>query len=124
MFAGLRRLCLALSAHVEAIHEELLKVLADISTPLFLRGPVHSTVLGELVDTAGLDAEYSYRNLRQTVELEATTRTLLNDGHTVFIEASPHPVLTLPVQQTVEAAGAQAVVVGTLGATRVVWSGS
>ncbi|CAM5289211.1 hypothetical protein SANTM175S_03779 [Streptomyces antimycoticus] len=71
-------------------------------------------MLGELVDTAGLDAEYWYRNLRQTVELEATTRTLLNDGHTVFIEASPHPVLTLPVQQTVEAAGAQAVVVGTL----------
>ncbi|MBU3871298.1 acyltransferase domain-containing protein, partial [Streptomyces sp. 4503] len=69
---------------------------------------------GELVDTAGLDAEYWYRNLRQTVELEATTRTLLDDGHTVFIEVSPHPVLTLPVQQTVEAAEAQAVVIGTL----------
>ncbi|WP_237288561.1 acyltransferase domain-containing protein [Streptomyces malaysiensis] len=69
---------------------------------------------GELVDTAGLDAEYWYRNLRQTVELEATTRTLLDTGHGVFIEVSPHPVLTLPVQQTVEAADAQAVVVGTL----------
>ncbi|WP_037649356.1 acyltransferase domain-containing protein, partial [Streptomyces hygroscopicus] len=55
-----------------------------------------------------------YRNLRQTVELEATTRTLLDDGHTVFVEASPHPVLMLPVQQTVEASGARAVVVGTL----------
>ncbi|MGP3945522.1 type I polyketide synthase [Streptomyces sp. 6N106] len=101
------------SAHVEAIHEELLKVLADIQ-PRSSEVPFYSTVLGELVDTAGLDAEYWYRNLRQTVELEATTRTLLNAGHTVFIEASPHPVLTLPVQQTVEAAEAQAVVVGTL----------
>ncbi|MBB4780025.1 type I polyketide synthase [Streptomyces rapamycinicus] len=101
------------SAHVEAIHEELLKVLADIS-PRSSEVPFYSTVLGELVDTAGLDAEYWYRNLRQTVELEATTRKLLDDGHTVFIEASPHPVLTLPVQQTVEAAEARAVVVGTL----------
>ncbi|WP_156107367.1 type I polyketide synthase, partial [Streptomyces violaceusniger] len=101
------------SAHVEAIHDELLKVLADIQ-PRSSEVPFYSTVSGELVDTAGLDAEYWYRNLRQTVELEATTRTLLGSGHDVFIEVSPHPVLTLPVQQTVEAAGAQAVVVGTL----------
>ncbi|MGW7622068.1 type I polyketide synthase [Streptomyces antimycoticus] len=101
------------SAHVEAIHEELLKVLADIA-PRSSEVPFYSTVSGELVDTAGLDAEYWYRNLRQTVELEATTRTLLDSGHGVFIEASPHPVLMLPLQQTVEAAEARAVVVGTL----------
>ncbi|MFD8458865.1 type I polyketide synthase [Streptomyces antimycoticus] len=101
------------SAHVEAIHDELLKVLADI-TPRSSEVPFYSTVSGELVDTVGLDAEYWYRNLRQTVELEATTRTLLDSGHGVFIEASPHPVLMLPLQQTVEAAGARAVVVGTL----------
>ncbi|MCQ8190678.1 type I polyketide synthase, partial [Streptomyces rugosispiralis] len=101
------------SAHVEGIREELLEVLAGIE-PRSSEVPFYSTVSGELVDTAGLDAEYWYRNLRQTVELEATTRTLLDEGHTVFIEVSPHPVLTLPVQQTVEAAEAQAVVVGTL----------
>ncbi|MFE5118929.1 type I polyketide synthase [Streptomyces sp. NPDC056669] len=101
------------SAHVEAIREELLKVLADIA-PRSSEVPFYSTVTGELVDTAGLDAEYWYRNLRQTVELETTTRTLLGKGHTTFIEVSPHPVLTLPVQQTVESAEAQAVVVGTL----------
>ncbi|QTI90081.1 type I polyketide synthase [Streptomyces sp. AgN23] len=101
------------SAHVEAIHEELLKVLADIQ-PRSSEVPFYSTVSGELVDTVGLDAEYWYRNLRQTVELEATTRTLLDSGHDVFIEASPHPVLMLPLQQTVEAAGTRAVVVGTL----------
>ncbi|MFF5587887.1 type I polyketide synthase [Streptomyces hygroscopicus] len=101
------------SAHVEAIREELLTVLADIA-PRGSKVPFYSTVSGGLVDTAGLDAEYWYRNLRQTVELEATTRTLLDDGHTVFVEASPHPVLMLPVQQTVEASGARAAVVGTL----------
>ncbi|MGW7657545.1 SDR family NAD(P)-dependent oxidoreductase, partial [Streptomyces tendae] len=101
------------SSHVEGIREELLRVLADLQ-PRSSEVPFYSTVTGELVDTAGLDAEYWYRNLRQTVELESTTRTLLDDGHGVFIEVSPHPVLTLPVQQTVEAAEAQAVVVGTL----------
>ncbi|WP_346168420.1 type I polyketide synthase, partial [Streptomyces javensis] len=101
------------SAHVEAIREELLEVLAGLQ-PRSSEVPFYSTVSGELVDTSGLDAEYWYRNLRQTVELESTTRTLLDDGHGVFIEVSPHPVLTLPVQQTVEAAEAQAVVVGTL----------
>ncbi|OPF72269.1 hypothetical protein VT50_0231640, partial [Streptomyces antioxidans] len=101
------------SAHVEAIREELLTVLADLE-PRVPEVPFYSTVSGELVDTTGLDAEYWYRNLRQTVQLESTTRTLLDAGHGVFIEVSPHPVLTLPVQQTVEAAEAQAVVVGTL----------
>ncbi|EXU62710.1 polyketide synthase, partial [Streptomyces sp. PRh5] len=101
------------SAHVEGIRDELLKVLADIA-PRPSEVPFYSTVSGELVDTAGLDAEYWYRNLRQTVELEATTRALLGSGHGVFVEVSPHPVLTLPVQQTVEATEARAVVVGTL----------
>ncbi|MER5305942.1 type I polyketide synthase [Streptomyces lasiicapitis] len=101
------------SAHVEEIRDELLRVLADLK-PRTSEVPFYSTVFGELVDTAALDAEYWYRNLRQTVELEATTRTLLGSGHGVFVEVSPHPVLTLPVQQTVEAAEAQAVVVGTL----------
>ncbi|WP_078508383.1 type I polyketide synthase [Streptomyces zinciresistens] len=101
------------SAHVEEIRGELLKVLADIA-PRPSQVPFYSTVTGELVDTAGLDAEYWYTNLRQTVELEATTRALLGSGHSTFVEVSPHPVLTLPVQQTVEAADAQAVVVGTL----------
>ncbi|WP_435841811.1 type I polyketide synthase [Streptomyces hygroscopicus] len=101
------------SAHVEEIHQELLRVLAGIE-PRSSQVPFYSTVSGELIDTAGLDAEYWYRNLRQTVELEATTRTLLSNGHGVFIEASPHPVLALPVQQTVESTEARAVVVGTL----------
>nr|ARM20283.1 polyketide synthase [Streptomyces sp. 211726] len=101
------------SAHVEEIREELLKALVDIE-PRSSQVPFYSTVSGEVMDTAGLDAEYWYRNLRQTVELEATTRTLLKDGLTVVVEVSPHPVLTLPVQQTVEAAEARAVVVGTL----------
>ncbi|MFE6692028.1 SDR family NAD(P)-dependent oxidoreductase, partial [Streptomyces sp. NPDC057743] len=61
---------------------------------------------GELTDTAGLDADYWYRNLRQTVRFEDAVRAAVTAGHTTFIEASAHPVLTIGVEQILEAEGA------------------
>ncbi|WP_345025944.1 acyltransferase domain-containing protein, partial [Streptomyces sedi] len=87
---------------VEAIREELLDMLAGI-TPVSARVPFHSTVSGEVVDTAGLDASYWFRNLRQPVRFEEVTRALLEQGHRVFVEASPHPVLAVGVQETIDA---------------------
>ncbi|MFF5809436.1 SDR family NAD(P)-dependent oxidoreductase, partial [Streptomyces sp. NPDC012746] len=52
--------------------------------------------------------------LRQTVELEQATRTLLEQGFGVFIESSPHPVLTVGMQETVEDAGREAAILGSL----------
>ncbi|MFE4801737.1 SDR family NAD(P)-dependent oxidoreductase [Streptomyces sp. NPDC056708] len=76
--------------------------------------PLYSTVTGGLLDTAGMDAEYWYTNLRGTVRLEETTRVLLGAGHGVFVEVSPHPVLAVGLQETFEAAGSDAVALGTL----------
>ncbi|WP_150130547.1 type I polyketide synthase, partial [Streptomyces sp. 150FB] len=87
------------SAHVEEIREELLNALAGL-TPRTGEIPFYSTVTGGLLDTAGLDAEYWYRNLRQTVELERTVRVLADAGHDVFVEVSPHPVLTAAIEET------------------------
>ncbi|MEU1488018.1 type I polyketide synthase, partial [Streptomyces sp. NPDC005752] len=101
------------SAHVERIHDRLLEVLADLS-PRASEVPLYSTVTGELLDTAGMDGEYWYTNLRRTVRLEETTRALLDAGHRVFVEVSPHPVLQLGLQETFEAAGSDAVALGTL----------
>ncbi|MDX3745666.1 SDR family NAD(P)-dependent oxidoreductase [Streptomyces sp. AK08-02] len=102
------------SAHVERIRDELLTVLAGIR-PRPSDIPFYSTVTGEPFDTTGLDAGYWYRNLRQTVEFEQTTRALLTAGHHVLVEVSPHPVLTVPIEETARAAGAEeAVVIGTL----------
>ncbi|MGC0316522.1 type I polyketide synthase [Kitasatospora acidiphila] len=97
------------SAHVEELESELLEVLAPI-VPRSSSVPFYSTVTGGLLDTAGLDAGYWYRNLRQTVELEATVGTLTRDGHSVLVEVSPHPVLTGALRETAP----QAVVAGTL----------
>nr|WLE93518.1 PKS T1(KS-AT-DH-KR-TE) [Streptomyces sp.] len=101
------------SAHVEQIHDELREVLAPVS-PVPGRIPFCSAVTGELVDTATLDAEYWYRNLRQTVEFERATRRLLADGHRVFVEVSPHPVLVPGLQDTIDDTGTAAAAVGTL----------
>ncbi|MEX2975284.1 acyltransferase domain-containing protein, partial [Streptomyces sp. C184] len=101
------------SAHVESIREELLEVLAPV-VPRAAEVPFFSTVTGEWLDTTEMDAGYWFTNLRQTVQLEPAVRALLAADHRVFVEVSPHPVLTMPVQETVEAVGADAVVTGTL----------
>ncbi|WP_331750339.1 type I polyketide synthase [Streptomyces albidoflavus] len=89
------------SAHVEELRAELLDVLAPIE-PKAGRIPVYSTVTGQVEDGSGFDAAYWFTNLRQTVEFETATRKLLADGYGVFVESSPHPVVSLGVQETIE----------------------
>ncbi|WP_256252168.1 type I polyketide synthase [Streptomyces sp. yr375] len=101
------------SPQVERIRADLLDRLAGLE-PRGAEIPFYSTVTGERLDTAVLDAEYWYRNLRQTVHFEETVRELDRAGHRVFVEVSPHPILTTAVQDTVESAGSTAVVVGSL----------
>ncbi|MFD8116345.1 type I polyketide synthase [Streptomyces microflavus] len=101
------------SSHVEEIREQLLAGLKDIS-PRSGAVPFFSTVTGGWLDTKGLDAEYWYRNLRETVEFEQATEVLLADGFRFFVEAGPHPVLGVAVGESLESAGVEAVVLGTL----------
>ncbi|MEU2502978.1 type I polyketide synthase [Streptomyces pseudogriseolus] len=101
------------SAHVESIEAELAELLAPVTAgePSV---PFLSTVTGEWIGAGETDAGYWYRNLRQTVLLEPVVRRLAQSGHGAFLEMSPHPVLTVPVAETVEAADVDAVVVGSL----------
>ncbi|MBP2327047.1 acyl transferase domain-containing protein/acyl carrier protein [Kibdelosporangium banguiense] len=95
------------SAHVECARDKILDALGEI-TPQAGTIPFFSTVTGEVTDA--LDAEYWYQNLRRTVRFEETVRTLAASGHNVFLEMSPHPVLTMSIQDTAE----DAVVIGSL----------
>ncbi|MFL6123021.1 SDR family NAD(P)-dependent oxidoreductase, partial [Actinophytocola sp.] len=101
------------SHHMEALHSPLLDALAGIE-PRAPEVPFFSTVTGEWIDAAVLDAEYWYRNLRRPVRFAEATRALLDQGCGVLIEVSPHPVLAVGVQDTIDAADAPAVVVGSL----------
>jgi polyketide synthase 12 len=105
------------SVEVEEIREELLEGCAAI-IPRSGDVPFYSAVTGGLLDTAELDGEYWYRNLRETVQFERVTRTVLERGCRAFVEVSPHPVLTVGVGETVEAALGDASEVSIVGSLR------
>ncbi|HEX4818224.1 MAG TPA: SDR family NAD(P)-dependent oxidoreductase, partial [Nonomuraea sp.] len=100
------------SAHVDAVESELLDALAPI-TPRAGSLPFHSTVTGTELDGTRLTADYWNRNLRRTVLFQPTVEQLLG-RHGAFVEPSPHPVLTVRIQEIAEAAGKAAAVIGTL----------
>jgi len=89
------------SHQVGRVRDQVLEALSDVhSTTSEL--PFYSTLHGELIDTAELTGEYWYSNLRERVLFEPCVRRLAGDGFRIFVEMSPHPVLTVPVQEIVE----------------------
>ncbi|MDT3397647.1 type I polyketide synthase [Streptomyces sp. B1866] len=101
------------SAQVEAIRDQVLGALKDIR-PRAAEIPFYSTVTGTVFDTTGLDAEYWYTNLRQTVRFADAVRALLADGYRFFVESSAHPVLTVGLTESFEDADTDAAALGTL----------
>ncbi|MFJ5780218.1 type I polyketide synthase [Streptomyces sp. NPDC093094] len=89
------------SPQVTRVRDRVTGPLSDIG-PVSSALPFCSTLHGDFVDTAGLDAGYWYDNLREKVLFETSVRRLAEDGFRVFVEMSPHPVLTVPVQETTE----------------------
>lgn len=61
--------------------------------------PIYSTALGVVTDGSSYDATYWSANLRQPVLFSQMVQHLAADGHNVFIEMSPHPILLPSVQQ-------------------------
>ncbi len=105
--------CAGHSRQADQVRERLLEVLAPVE-PRAARIPFYSAVTGALIDTERLDSTYWWRNLREPVLFEQVTRELLADGRTTFIEASAHPVLTVAVQETLEATESPGAALGTL----------
>ncbi|MDQ1021986.1 type I polyketide synthase [Streptomyces afghaniensis] len=65
------------------------------------RVPVYSTVLDDPRGDCVFDAAHWVANLRRTVRLDRALASAAADGHTAFVEVSPHPVLTGAVADTV-----------------------
>ena len=84
-----------------------------------------STVTGDVLDGALLDAGYWWRNIRQPVRFAAAVAKLAELGCRVFIEIGPHAILQRYIGECLIAAGIKGRVIPTLrrdddGAQRVV----
>ncbi|MGF1660867.1 MAG: type I polyketide synthase [Kineosporiaceae bacterium] len=101
------------SSDVERVREELLDRLAPVA-PRSVEATFLSTVDGRPVDTATLDAHYWYRSLREPVRFGPAVARSIEAGSRIFVECSPHPILSAAVEETAEAAGADVTVVATL----------
>lgn len=112
---GAKRILVDYAAHssqVESVAPALRSIPAGFGTaagesaevPSSTVLPIFSTVTGDLLDPAAMDGTYWYRNLRQPVRFEAAIRAAYERGFRTFVEVSPHPVLTVGIQETLDSA--------------------
>ena len=92
------------SPTVAEAREQLLESAAAIS-PLAGEVPFYSSVEAGPVDMSKLDAEYWYRNARETVRFGPAVQRVISQGYRRFVEVSPHPVLAVPLQEAFAEAG-------------------
>ena len=101
------------SAQVEELRETLRESLSGLR-PRTGDIAFISAVTGAGLDTSILDGDYWFANLRQPVLFEQAVRWAYEHGYRTFIESSPHPVLTVGIQESLEDYGDDHSVVGTL----------
>lgn len=87
------------SPQVDPILDDLAAALADIN-PMPPKVPYYSATLFDPRERPTCDGRYWVDNLRNTVQFAAAVQAALEDGHRVFAELSPHPLLTHAVEQT------------------------
>ncbi|WP_329050612.1 type I polyketide synthase [Streptomyces violaceus] len=78
--------------------------------------PWYSTVIEDPHAVPAADAGYWCANVRRPVRLQQAVTAATEDGHTLFLEISPHPIALVPLTETLDATpvGDQALVVPTL----------
>ena len=104
-----------------ASHSSAMAVLGDDLLPRLAslrprRGtmPLYSTVTGDRLDTTTMDGDYWLRNLCSPVHFADAQQASLADGHRLFCEVGPHPVLTVALQENLAAAGVPGAALSTL----------
>jgi acyl transferase domain-containing protein/NADP-dependent 3-hydroxy acid dehydrogenase YdfG/acyl carrier protein len=86
------------SPQIDALRPDLARALAGL-LPTSATIPFHSTVTGAVAEGRELDGAYWVQNLRQPVLFAPAVDRLVAQGHDLFVELSPHPVLANALQQ-------------------------
>ncbi|MGC6456467.1 MAG: SDR family NAD(P)-dependent oxidoreductase [Coraliomargaritaceae bacterium] len=101
------------SAFMEPIRGDLREALRELE-PKESRLPFYSTVTGGILEGQHLQNGYWWNNVRKAVRFQEAYSALLSDGHDLFIELGPQPVLRRSMQETTEADGKNASFVSSL----------
>jgi acyl transferase domain-containing protein/acyl carrier protein len=112
----LRRTPVAYAAHtphVAAVRDELLRRIGDL-TPAGTPTGICSSCLGEFIPGTAMTAEYWYRNLAGQVGFDTAVRAFRDHPRPLFIEVSPHPILSGAVREILADEGVDGTAVGTL----------
>jgi myxalamid-type polyketide synthase MxaD len=86
------------SPQMDPLRDELLQALVGLQ-PRPVSVPFYSTVTGTVSNGLEFGALYWTRNLREPVLFSTAVQRLLEDGHDIFLEISPHPILLSAIQQ-------------------------
>ena len=90
------------TSQVEPILAQLAERLAGV-TPRPAHTPIYSTALLDPRAEPSCDCAYWIDNLRHAVRFRPAVQAALEDGHRVFVELSPHPIVTRAVLQNAAA---------------------
>ncbi|MBT2400484.1 non-ribosomal peptide synthetase/type I polyketide synthase [Streptomyces sp. ISL-100] len=106
------------SARMELIKDELLGSLAGIELRP-ARVPLYLTAREGLADGPELGADYWWSNVRDSVRFRAAVERMTDDGHRVFLEIGPHPVLGHSIRECVDGGPAGQAAEGVLTLTSI-----
>ena len=101
------------SPQMEPLRADLERALEGLQ-PRSASVPIYSTVTGQVADGLSFDPLYWSRNLREPVLFSTAVQRLLKDGHDIFLELSPHPILLSSIQQEFRHAGIEGAVIPSL----------
>jgi acyl transferase domain-containing protein len=102
------------SRQMDPIQSRLALSLADLKPGASVGAAFVSTVTGNAVDDAGLDAHYWWRNVREPVRMADAMSRLIGLGCRVFVEIGPHAVLQRYISECLSAANVSGRVLRTL----------
>lgn len=105
------------SVYMEPLKEDMYAALKDVrvQTP---HCDVYSSVTGGRVQASDMDIDYWWRNMRDPVYFAPAIDALIADGHRLFLEIGPQPVLSSSVKQCLAHRGASGTLVASLRRSR------
>jgi phthiocerol/phenolphthiocerol synthesis type-I polyketide synthase C len=101
------------SPFMDEIENGIRQTLSNIK-PIKTNIPFYSSVTGKLLDGPKLNAEYWWHNIRKTVLFDKSISSIIRKKINIFIEVSPHTVLSGYLKDAIQVTGIEARIFSTI----------